>query len=214
MRKLYGYYRSQAAFRVRIALNLKGLEREDAYLNLARGDQFKPDYRAVNPQMVVPTLVDGDAVLFQSMAILEYLEEVYPEPPLLPSGAAARARVRGIAQIVVSDCHPLVIPRIRNYFDNVLKLDEAPRVGWIQHWLVTGSQALETILAESPQTGRFCHGDAAPSIADICVTTHVAGAKTHGCDMGQFPTLTRIFETCMAIPAFAAAHPSKQPDRE
>jgi maleylacetoacetate isomerase len=211
--KLYTYYRSQASFRVRIALNLKGLQREDVYLHLERGDQFAAEYRAVNPQMVVPTLLDGDTKLFQSLAILEYLDEQYPEPPLLPSDPKARAWVRGLALINAADSHPLIVPRVRHYLSDILKLGEQQKIDWIQHWLALGLQAIETLLAEHPASGRFCHGDH-PTIADLCLVTQVTPAKTFNCPLDPYPRLMRVYDTCMAIPAFADAHPSKQPDTE
>ena len=209
--KLYTYWRSQATFRVRIALNLKGLKREDVVINLDHGDQYKPEYTARNPQAVVPTLYDGDAKLFQSVAILEYLEEKYPEPPILPKDLLARAWVRGFALINVADSHPLIVPRIRNYLTNVLKLDEAARTAWIQHWLGTGLQAMEQLLAEKNATGKFCHGDS-PTVADICLVTQVTPAQLFKTDVAPFKRVMRIYESCMAIPAFAEAHPRKQPD--
>ena len=211
--KLYTYYRSQASFRVRIALNLKGLRREDVFLHLERGDQFAAEYRAVNPQMVVPTLLDGDVKLFQSLAILEYLNEKHPEPPLLPADREARAWVRGIALINAADSHPLIVPRVRHYLTDVLKLSDAQRLAWIRHWLGAGLQAIEALLAEHPESGRFCHG-AGPTIADICLVTQVTPAKTFDFPLDPYPRVMRIYDTCMAIPAFADAHPSKQPDAE
>src|SRR5213079_1461792 len=150
MVKLYTYYRSQASFRVRIALNLKRLARDDVFLHLEKGDQFAADYRALNPQMVVPTLIDGDVTLFQSLAILEYLDEKYPEPPLLPprSDIAARAWVRGLALINIADSHPLVVPRIRHYLTDELRLSQEQLSGWIRHWLTAGLTAMETLLGE------------------------------------------------------------------
>ena len=136
--KLYTYYRSQASYRVRIALNLKGLQREDVFLHLEKGDQFAADYKALNPQMVVPTLIDGDVKLFQSLAILEYLDEKYPEPPLLPADPAARAWVRGLALINIADAHPLIVPRVRHYLTDQLGLGEEQLTGWIRHWLGAG----------------------------------------------------------------------------
>jgi maleylpyruvate isomerase len=211
--KLYTYYRSQASFRVRIALNLKGLQREDVYLHLERGDQFAAEYRAVNPQMVVPTLVDGDTKLFQSLAILEYLDEQYPEPPLLPSEPQARAWVRGLALINAADSHPLIVPRIRHYLTDTLELSEQQKTDWIQHWLGLGLQAIEALLAEHPTGGQFCHGGR-PTIADICLVTQVTPAKTFNCPLDAYPRVMRVYDTCIAIPAFADAHPSKQPDAE
>src|SRR5207249_2280378 len=150
--KLYTYYRSQASFRVRIALNLKGLSREDSFLHLEKGDQFAPEYRRLNPQMVVPTLIDGDTRLFQSLAILEYLEEKYPEPPLLPADLAARAWVRGLALINIADSHPLIVPRIRHYLSDELKLGEDQLLDWIRHWFGLGLAAIETLLGEHPES--------------------------------------------------------------
>src|SRR5213078_162466 len=136
--QLYTYYRSQASFRVRIALNLKGLAHDDTFLHLEKGDQFRPEYRALNPQMVVPTLIDGETRLFQSLAILEYLDEKYPQPPLLPSDPASRAWVRGFALINVADAHPLIVPRVRHYLEDVLRVSEEQKLAWIRHWLDSG----------------------------------------------------------------------------
>ncbi len=209
--KLYTYWRSQATFRVRIALNIKGLKREDIVINLDIGDQFKPEYRGRNPQAVLPTLYDGDAKLFQSMAILEYLEEKYPEPPILPKDLLARAWVRGFALINVADSHPLIVPRIRNYLADVLKLDEAQRTAWIQHWLGAGLQAMEDLLAEKNPAGKFCHGDG-PTVADICLVTQVTPAQLFKTEVKAYPRVMRIYEHCMSLPAFAEAHPRRQPD--
>jgi maleylacetoacetate isomerase len=209
--KLYTYWRSQATFRVRIALNLKGLKHEDVVINLERGDQFKPEYRKENPQAVVPTLYDGTAKLFQSVAILEYLEEKYPEPPILPRDPLARAWVRGFALINVADSHPLIVPRIRNYLADVLKADEAQRTAWIRHWLGAGLQAMEELLAEKNPAGRFCHGGA-PTVADICLVTQVTPAQLFKTEVAPYKRVMHIYEHCMSLPAFAEAHPRKQPD--
>jgi maleylacetoacetate isomerase len=211
--QLYTYYRSQASFRVRIALNLKGLKREDSFLHLEKGDQFAPAYRALNPQMVVPTLIDGEAKLFQSLAILEYLEEKFPEPPLLPADIEARAWVRGLALINIADSHPLMVPRIRHYLTNELALGEPQLAGWIRHWLGAGLAAMEALLAEHRESGRFCHGERA-TIADIGVVTQVTPAKTFGVDLAPYARVMRVYDSCMAIAAFADAHPAKQPDAE
>jgi len=211
--KLYTYYRSQASFRVRIALNLKGIAREDSFLHLEKGDQFAAAYRAINPQMVVPTLIDGDSKLFQSLAILEYLEEKYPEPPLLPADPQARAWVRGLALINVADSHPLIVPRVRHYLTDVLKVSDDQRLAWIQHWLGAGLQAIETLLAEHPSSGAFCHADR-PTLADICLVTQVTPAMTFNLSLDPYPRVMRIYDNCMAISTFADAHPSKQPDTE
>src|SRR5260370_41878616 len=178
--KLYTYYRSQASFRVRIALNLKGIAREDSFLHLEKGDQLAAAYRAINPQMVVPTLIDGDAKLFQSLAILEYLEETHPEPPLLPTDPLARAWVRGLALINAADSHPLIVPRVRHYLTDVLRVSDEQRLAWIQHWLSAGLQAIEALLAEHPASGRFCHRDP-PPIADICLAPQGTPAQTSHC---------------------------------
>jgi len=211
--KLYTYYRSQASYRVRIALNLKGLQREDVFLHLEKGDQFAADYKALNPQMVVPTLIDGDVKLFQSLAILEYLDEKYPEPPLLPADPAARAWVRGFALINIADSHPLIVPRIRHYLLEDLKLTQDQLLGWIRHWMGAGLAAMEALLAEHRESGRYCHGDA-PTTADIGLVTQVTPAKTFGADLAPYPRVMRIYDSCMAIPAFADAQPAKQPDAE
>ena len=213
--KLYTYYRSQASFRVRIALNLKGVARDDVYLHLEKGDQFAEAYRAINPQMVVPTLVDGDVTLFQSLAILEYLDEKYPEPPLLPPRAdiAARAWVRGLALINIADSHPLVVPRIRHYLTDELGLSQDQLLAWIGHWLAAGLAAMESLLGDHRESGRFCHGNM-PTIADIAVVTQVTPAKTFGLDLAPYPRVVRVYDSCLAIPAFAEAHPAKQPDSE
>jgi maleylacetoacetate isomerase len=211
--KLYTYYRSQASFRVRIALNLKGIAREDSFLHLEKGDQFAAGYRALNPQMVVPTLIDGDVKLFQSLAILEYLDEKYPQQPLLPQGLEARAWVRGLALINAADSHPLIVPRIRHYLTDDLHLSQAQLLAWIQHWLRLGLEAMETLLGEHKESGQFCHGEA-PTLADICLVTQVTPARTFNLPLDPYQRVMRVYDTCMAIPAFADAHPSKQPDAE
>jgi maleylacetoacetate isomerase len=211
--QLYTYYRSQASFRVRIALNLKGLSHDDFFLHLERGDQFASQYRALNPQMVVPTVLDGETKLFQSLAILEYLDEKHPEPRLLPSGLAARAWVRGLALINIADSHPLIVPRIRHYLTDELKLEEKQLLAWVRHWLDAGLEAMEALISEHRESGRFCHGDT-PTIADIGVVTQVTPAKNFGCELTPYPRVMRVYDTCMAIPAFADAHPAKQPDAE
>ena len=212
--KLYTYYRSQASFRVRIALNLKGIAREDRFLHLEKGDQFDAAYRAINPQMVVPTLIDGDIKLFQSLAILEYLDEAYPEPPLLPADPSARAWVRGLALINVADSHPLIVPRVRHYLTDVLKVSDDQRLAWIQHWLGAGLQAIETLLAEHPSSGRFCHGESSHHRRHLSRYPSDTGQDLQPLSLDPYPRVMRIYDTCMAIPAFADAHPAKQPDAE
>jgi maleylacetoacetate isomerase len=161
--KLYTYYRSQASFRVRIALNLKGIAREDSFLHLEKGDQFADAYRAINPQMVVPTLIDGDVKLFQSLAILEYLDEKYPEPPLLPADPQARAWVRGLALINVADSHPLIVPRVRHYLTDVLKVSDDERLAWIQHWWALVCRRLKRCSPNIPRAAGSAMARAPPS---------------------------------------------------
>jgi len=211
--KLYTYYRSQASFRVRIALSLKGLAHEDTFLHLERGDQFAADYKALNPQMVVPTLIDGDAKLFQSLAILEYLDETYPEPPLLPKDPASRAWARGFALINIADSHPLIVPRIRHYLLDEWQVGQEKMLRWIRHWLEAGLAAMEALLAEHRASGKLCHGER-PTLADIGLVTQVTPARTFDADLKSYPRVMRIYESCMAIPAFADAAPAKQPDAE
>lgn len=210
--KLYGHWRSLATLRVRIALNLKGIEPETVYIDLSKGEQCSAAYRAVNPEMVLPTLIDGDGPpLFQSLAILEYLDETHPRPPLLPVDPRARARVRGLALIVAADAHPLIVPRARNFLQNEFHLDEPARLSWIHHFFNAALSALEANLTRDPATGRFCQGDE-PTLADICLTSHAVGAGFFKVDLTPFPTVQRIFDNCMALDAFARAHPLKQPD--
>jgi maleylacetoacetate isomerase len=209
--KLFSFWRSLATFRVRIALNLKGLAPEVVNVDLIKGEQCKPDYCAVNPQMVIPALVEDDGrILFQSLAILEYLDEIRPDPPLLPKDPFGRARVRGLALIVACDAHPLVVPRVRNYLEHELKLDEPTRLKWIRHWSNQALTALETHLSRDRETGRYCHGDRITT-ADICVVTHAVGAKLFEVDLTPYPTVSRIVDECLKIDAFARAHPLKQP---
>ncbi len=210
--KLYGFWRSLATYRVRTALALKGVQAEQVSINLLQGKQHADDYRAINPQAVVPALViDGGAPLFQSMAIMEYLDETHPQPPLLPRDARGRARVRGLAQIVVSDGHPLVVPRIRGYLEKEMHQDEPARNKWLAHWTQKALEALEVHLAKESETGRFCHGDA-PTLADICLASQVFGAKFFNVDTSGVPTVMRIFGECMRIDAFDRSQPLKQPD--
>ena len=211
--KLYGYFRSSAAFRVRIALNLKKLEYEAAPIHLRRNDQTKSDYLAVNPQGLVPTLLDGSRTLFQSLAIVEYLDETYPEPPLLPKHPADRARVRGLAEIVACDIHPINNLRVLRYIAHSLGHDEAAIASWYNHWIAAGFQALEKLLVEDSRTGGFCHGNA-PGLADVTLVPQVVNAERYRLDLAPYPTITRIYQSCMRLESFAAAHPDNRPDRE
>jgi maleylacetoacetate isomerase/maleylpyruvate isomerase len=209
--KFFSFWRSLASFRVRIALNLKGLEPEVVNVDLLKGEQRGDAYRSVNPQMVIPALVEGDQPpLFQSLAIIEYLEEIHPQPRLLPSDPRGRARVRGLAMIVACDAHPFIVPRVRNFLEHELGLSEAQRTKWLRHWVNEGLSALETHLARDSDTARFCHGDS-PTLADICLVSHAAGAQYYDCAIAPFPTVSRVVDACMAIEAFARAHPLNQP---
>jgi maleylacetoacetate isomerase len=194
-------------------LGLKNISTENLSIDLLKGEQHNADYRAVNPQAVVPALVldDGGPPLFQSLAILEYLEETKPQPPLLPKDARGRARVRGLALIAVADGHPLVVPRIRSYMEKELKLDEATRNRWLAHWSLKALEAIEGHLAKEKETGRFCHGDAL-TFADICLASQVIGATAYfKCDVSGVPTAMRIYDECMKNDAFSRFHPMKQP---
>jgi maleylacetoacetate isomerase len=211
--KLYSYWRSQATYRVRIALHLKALKSDVSYLDLIRGDQFSQAYRGLNAGMTVPTLIDGDGPpLVQSLAILEYLDETYPHPPLLPPDRRARARVRALAQLVAMDTHPFIVPRVRHYLTHDAGLDELQLGNWLRHWLELGSRALEEALANDPRTGRFCYGDT-PTLADLCLVPHAMSAKMLvNADIARFPTVQRIFETCLELDAFSSTRPAWQPD--
>jgi maleylacetoacetate isomerase len=210
--KLFTYWRSQASYRVRVALRIKGLVAEMIPLDLLKGDQFDTTYKALNPEMVVPTLLDGDGPpLVQSLAIIEYLEEKYPEPRLLPSDIRARAHARAVAQMLAMDAHPFIVPRVRKYLQQELHLDEAARLGWLRHWLAAGSRAVEDVLTRAPRTGRYCCGDQ-PGIADICLVAHLTSAKMLcDCDPDPYPAARQIFDSCMQIEAFALEHPLHQP---
>lgn len=212
--KLYGYFRSSAAFRVRIALNLKNLDYESAFIHLRRGDQRQPGFLDVNPQGLVPALETDDALLIQSLPIIEYLDETYPSPPLLPRDAKGRARVRALAAIVACDVHPINNLRVLRYLLQPLGHDEAAVETWYNHWIAEGFGALERLLAGDGQTGRFCHGDT-PGLADVVLVPQVFNAHRYqSLDLAPYPTIVRIYETCLNIDAFAAAHPDRQPDRE
>lgn len=211
--RLIGYYRSSAAYRVRIALNLKRLAVEHRSVHLAKGEQKQPDFAALNPQKLVPVLEDGRDRLFQSLAILEYLEETHPEPPLLPVGPAARARVRALAQIVACEIHPLNNLRVLGYLTDEMDVSEEAKLAWYRHWIAEGLGALEAILAGSPDTGSFCHGDT-PGLADVCLVPQLFNARRFDCPLTAYPTLLRIDAACEALPAFRDAAPGMQPDAE
>jgi maleylacetoacetate isomerase/maleylpyruvate isomerase len=210
--KLFSFWRSLATFRVRIALNLKGITPSEVVdINLMKGQQREEAFRKVNPMMAIPALIEDDGtVLYESLAIIEYLDEVHPQPPLLPSDPRGRARVRALAQIIACDAHPLVVPRVREFLEHEYKLDEPTRTEWCRHWSRQALRALETHLAGEKETGRYCHGDAI-TLADICLATHVTGARFFQVDLAPYPTVMRITDACFALDAFARAHPLKQP---
>jgi maleylacetoacetate isomerase len=212
---LYSYWRSSAAFRVRIALNLKGLHYETRAIHLLRegGEQHSPAYAALNPQELVPTLLDGERVLTQSMAILEYLDETRPQPSLLPADAAGRARVRALAQVVGCDIHPIGNLRVLQWIDSQFHVDDEQKSVWMRHWVSTGLHALETMLTSSKDTGRYCHGDT-PGLADACLVPQVYNARRWKVPLGDYPTILRIDATCATLDAFHNAMPEQQPDAQ
>ncbi len=212
--RLYTWWRSHASFRVRIALRLKGLHAEMSYVDLAERQQHDPAFAALNPAQALPVLIDGDGPpLLQSLAILEYLEEQYPEPPLLPRGARERAHVRALAQVLAADAHPLIVPRVRSYLESTLGIDEAGRVAWLRHWQDEGLRSFERMAARYPGSHRFAFGSS-PTIADICLVAHVTSSQMlFGVDLAPYPTIARAYGACMQLDAFALAHPMQQPDK-
>jgi len=212
---LYTYFRSSASYRVRIALNLKGLSPDYVFVHLNRGggEQFSPDYRAINPQSLVPVFVDDRVTLSQSLAIMEYLDERHPEHPLLPASVEGRARARQIALAVSCEIHPLNNLRVLKYLTGSLGLSEQAKSDWIQHWIALGLQAIEDELAHEPGTGPFCVG-AHPTIADCCLVPQVFSAQRFGVNLSRFPRIRAIDAACNAMPEFADAHPAAQRDAE
>ena len=210
--KLYTYFRSSTAFRVRIALNLKGLEYEPSFVHLVKGEHRAPGYAAVNPQALLPTLEEGALRLTQSLAIIEYLDETHPTPPLLPRDAAGRARVRSLSLLMACEIHPLNNLRTLQHLRKALGLDEDGVAAWYRHWIADGLAKLEAELARGPQ-GRYSHGDAV-TMADCCLVPQVFGAKRFDNDLKPYPAVMRIFGECMKLEAFDRAQPMKQPDAE
>jgi maleylacetoacetate isomerase len=214
--KLYTFFRSSASYRVRIALNLKGVAYDSVPIHLRRGggEQLQPAYTGINPQALVPTLDDGGKILTQSLAIIEYLEEKYPVPPLLPSDPADRALVRSMGLIIACEVHPIQNLRVLNYVKATYnQTDEQVNSRWAQHWIDLGLSALEKMILAQSWHGRFCFGDA-PTLADICLVPQLGNARRYGCDLAKYPTILGIEKNCMAIQAFADAAPEKQTDAE
>jgi maleylacetoacetate isomerase len=209
--KLYGFFRSSASYRVRIALNLKGLRCEQVPIHLRRGEQWSPAYRAVNPQGLVPALEDGGRRITQSLAIIEYLEERYPSPPLLPSEPADRAAVRAMALVVACEVHPLQNLRVLNYLKEDLQQSDEASNRWARHWIALGLSALEQLVLSTG--GRYCFGDS-PTLADVFLVPQLYNARRFGCDLSPYPRLLEIDENCRALAAFADASPERQPDAE
>jgi maleylpyruvate isomerase len=215
MLKLYSYFRSSAAFRVRIALELKGLPFEYVPVHLLRdgGQQFSEAYTQLNANALVPTLLDGDHALGQSLAIVEYLDETHPEPPLLPGTALDRAYVRALSQAIACDIHPLNNLRVLKYLKHTLGVAEEAKDAWYKHWVELGLTSLNTTLEREGKAGRFCFGDT-PTLADICLVPQVFNAQRFQIEVGRFPAIAKVFEACMAETAFQKAAPAAQPDAE
>jgi maleylpyruvate isomerase len=213
--KLYSYFRSSAAYRVRIALNLKGLDYDYVPIHLLRdgGEQLKPAYRAVNPDGIVPALVDGDDVLTQSLAIIEYLEETHPEPALLPKSPLDRAFVRSVAMQVACEIHPLDNLRVLKYLKHTVKVPDETKDAWYRHWVETGFESLEKRLAADKRVGALTFGDT-PTVADLCIVPQVFNSRRFGIDVSRYPTIERIADHACTLDAFRRAAPAEQPDAE
>jgi len=209
--ELYNYFRSSASYRVRIALALKGLAYDYKAVHLNKNEQFNESYAAVSAARLVPLLKDGDAVLTQSLAIIEYLDETHPEPPLLPRDVLGRARVRALAYDVACEIHPLNNLRVLRYLVHDLKLSDEDKNRWYRHWVETGLEAVERQLARRPSSGRFCHGDA-PTMADVTLVPQIFNAMRFECRLEHVPTVMRVFEACMQLDAFEQTRPEKCPD--
>ena len=211
--KLYSYYRSSAAYRVRIALALKGLDHEYVSVHIGKGRQFEAEFAAINSQGLVPVLDDGGSLIYQSLAIIQYLDETHPEPRIIPTDPVERNRVRSLALIIACEIHPLNNLRVLRYLTHTLKVTEEQKTAWYHHWVITGFEALEARLANDPRTGRYCHGDT-PGFADISLVPQVANARRFDVDLTPFPTIVRIDAACNELEAFRKAAPQVQPDAE
>lgn len=217
--KLYSYFRSSASYRVRIALNLKKLAYDVVPIHLVKngGEQFSPDYRELNPAALVPALIDnkaeGGTALTQSLAIIEYLDETYPEPLLLPKNAVDRAYVRGIALSIACEIHPLNNLRVLHYLVGVLKVSDGDKNAWYRHWCEHGLAAVEAKLAQDDRVGTFCYGDS-PSLAGCFLIPQIFNARRFGCDISAMPTIMRINDACLKLNSFQNAAPANQPDAE
>ena len=211
---LYSYWRSSAAYRVRIGLNLKGLRYEIQPVHLLRngGEQHSESFRQANPQGLVPVLQHGSRQLRQSLAILEYLDETWPDRPLLPATARARQRARALAQAIACDVHPLNNLRVLKYFEHEWNVPQPERDVWVRHWITEGFAAIESMLGDHLSTGQYCEGEA-PTIADCCLIPQVYNARRFGVDIEQYPTIARIEKACLELPAFDLARPERQPDK-
>jgi len=209
--ELYNYFRSSASFRVRIALALKGLGYDYKPVHLTKNEQFNESYASVSASRLVPLLRDGQHVLTQSLAIIEYLDETHPEPPLLPQLPHERARVRALALDMACEIHPLNNLRVLRYLVHDLKVSDADKDRWYRHWVETGLEVVERQLAARP--GRYCHGDT-PTVADCCLVPQIFNAQRMKCRTDHVPHVMRVFEACMALPAFARSQPSECPDAE
>jgi maleylacetoacetate isomerase len=213
--KLYTFFRSSASYRVRIALNLKGLSYEQVSIHLRRGggEQLQSAYRSINPQALVPTLDDRGRILTQSLAIIEYLEETHPLPPLLPRDPLDRALVRSMALLVACEIHPIQNLRVLNYLKKEYQKNDEQVNQWAQHWIDLGLGALEQMISRVPNPGKFCFGST-PTLADICLVPQLGNARRYGCNLSQYPKILTVEDACLALPAFANAAPEKQSDAE
>ena len=213
--KLYTFFRSSASYRVRIALNLKGLDYQQAPIHLRRrgGEQLERAYRAINPQALVPALEDDGRIVTQSLAIIEYLDERYPKPPVLPSDAADRAVVRSMALLIACEVHPIQNLRVLNHLKSDHQQSDDDTTRWARHWIALGLSALEQMVTSASKQGSFCFGDT-PTLADLCLVPQLANARRFGVDLSAYPKLLAVEAACMSLPAFANAAPKQQPDAE